>query len=195
MAEIRIHNPEEAAQLAVLDFSERIGCHFVIVRFPQAYEAETALGLRKRYLGELLGIDPAQVAWLKNENGKPYLEKSEIRFSVSHSGPYWAFAYSNTGNIGIDLEVWRDWSRLSRIARRVFRDDENQSWMELSDPKEQVGQILTLWTRKEAYIKAKGSQLFRELSKFDAIPSSSPEIDLWTETQDESFVISWARLK
>lgn len=194
MAEVRIHTPETAAQLSVQDFSERIGCHFVIVRFPEAYDPEEALGLRKKYLGELLGIEPSQVGWLKNENGKPYLEKSEIRFSVSHSGSYWMFAYSLSHDIGVDLEIWRDWSRLSKIARRVFRDEENQSWMELSDPREQIAQILMLWTRKEAYIKAKGSQLFREISKFDAIQSSS-DVELWTETHDESFVVSWARLK
>lgn len=190
----QVHTPEEAERLSVGDFSEAAGCRFLIVAFPETYDGSFALHLRKRFLGELLSLDPEKVGWRKNENGKPFIEGSPVHFSVSHSGSYWAFASSLTGPVGIDIEVWRDRDRLSRIARRVFLEEENLSWSALPTKEEQIRRILTLWTRKEAYIKAKGSVLFRELSKFDA-RDGSDATELWTCAETGKFVLSLARLK
>ncbi|MBX3039686.1 MAG: 4'-phosphopantetheinyl transferase superfamily protein [Bdellovibrionaceae bacterium] len=191
---LKVRTPEEADQLSIIDFQEAIGCRFVVVQFAQTHDPVMTDRLKRRFLAELLGQKPTEIQWQKTENGKPYLENSKVHFSITHSDAYWAFAYSEDDEIGIDLEAWSDRDRLSKVALRVFQPHENESWSSLPSTEDQIRRMLTLWTRKEAYIKAKGSLLFREISQFDATQDSDA-VKLWSQSEDGSFVMSCARLK
>ena len=101
-----------------------------------------------------------------SENGKPYLEGSDVDFNVSHSGGWVVLGFGRNRNIGVDVEqIKREMAVLS-IASRYFTPEEAKV---IQDADDQHGTFFKLWARKEAYVKACGSALFRELSSF-AVP-------------------------
>lgn len=90
------------------------------------------------------------------EWGKPYLEDSPFEFSISHSGEYWAAAFSDKP-VGLDIQVRRsvDWEK---IARRFFRQKETKVIMEGGEDV-----FLRFWSRREAFGKMTGGGFFSEM--------------------------------
>lgn len=105
--------------------------------------------LRKK-IAERYGVTDYEFTY--NENGKPLLEF--CYFSISHSGEYVACALDDTP-VGVDTEVIRDIP--FRNDYRLFTLEEvvyvNES------EKEHNLRFFEIWTKKEAYIKAKGLKL------------------------------------
>ena len=105
--------------------------------------------LRKK-IAEVYGISEYEFTY--NENGKPLL--SFCCFSISHSGNYVVCAVSERP-VGVDTEVIRDIP--FRNDYRLFTLEEvvyvNES------EKEHTLRFFEVWTKKEAYIKAKGLKL------------------------------------
>lgn len=85
-----------------------------------------------------------------NENGKPLLDF--CFFSLSHSGRYAACALSDRP-IGVDIQKRHPIKR--RNAYKPFTDEEN-AYIASGSLDER---FFTLWTMKEAYIKAVGGRL------------------------------------
>lgn len=109
------------------------------------------------------------------ETGKPYLPGSSIAFNVSHSGEWVVLAFGLERRIGVDLEMIRDDVDVQAIASRYFTDEESVLMEQSGDHQATFFQF---WARKEAYVKASGSALFRELSSF-AVPLEDGEKDGW----------------
>jgi 4'-phosphopantetheinyl transferase len=86
----------------------------------------------------------------KNEFGKPYLTKSSIHISQSHSYPYVAVILDLTKNVGVDIEQTK--SKLLRIAPRVFSD------FEIEHTKGNITKLCVLWCAKETLIKLYGQK-------------------------------------
>lgn len=59
---------------------------------------------------------------VQNEHGKPYIEGSEVYFSISHSNGAAAVAISDEGECGIDLQYEISPERAERLQRRFFTD-------------------------------------------------------------------------
>jgi 4'-phosphopantetheinyl transferase len=87
-------------------------------------------------------------------------------FNLSHAGPIALYAFSSAGEIGVDVELdGADFAR-ERIAERFFSPAEVSVLRSL--PAElQPRAFLTCWTRKEAFIKARGDGLSLALDSFD----------------------------
>src|SRR5438874_1805737 len=99
-------------------------------------------------------------------SGKPRLALPGPRFNVSHSGPVALYAFSWNGEVGVDVELDRPELARERIAERFFSPAEVATLRGL--PAElQPHAFLTCWTRKEAYIKARGEGLSLPLDRFD----------------------------
>ena len=118
-------------------------------------------GLLARYLETA----PEELEFQYGKFRKPAV-RSGPWFNLSHSGPVALYAFSSTGEIGIDVELDdADFAR-ERVAERFFSPAEVSVLRSL--PAElQPRAFLTCWTRKEAFIKARGDGLSLALDSFD----------------------------
>ena len=125
-------------------------------------------GILRCLLADYSGQAPADLRFWYNEQGKPYLQpKSQsIMFNLSHSGEIALYAFSYQREIGVDIE--RSSGRVSylQIAKRFFSASEQEILRSLPDHEKQAA-FFACWSRKEAYIKAKGLGLSLPLDSFD----------------------------
>lgn len=126
-------------------------------------------GLRD-ILSRYLTVSPAQLQFNYSPYGKPALGgesvTSGLSFNLSHSHQLALVAVTRGCAVGVDLEWMRSELADEQIARRFFSKVEVQSLLEqpLLLQKEA---FFTCWTRKEAYIKARGEGLSLPLDQFD----------------------------
>lgn len=117
-------------------------------------------------LARYLGCNPSQISFITNAYGKPALPDSKLAFNLSHSGDYALLAITPGRQVGIDVERIRSDIELERIAKRFFSPNEVTELMALPTG-QRLPAFFDCWTRKEAYIKAKGSGLSLPLDSFD----------------------------
>ncbi|HEY1760476.1 MAG TPA: 4'-phosphopantetheinyl transferase superfamily protein [Bryobacteraceae bacterium] len=138
-------------------------------------------GALREILAPYLEQKPADIAFDYNRYGKPSVRdcerRSDVRFNVSHSGGWALQAVTRGIEVGIDIE---------RIDARFASDQIPESFFSPREvaqlralPKnEQTGAFFRCWTRKEAYIKARGLGLALPLDSFDVSlgPDDPPEL-------------------
>jgi 4'-phosphopantetheinyl transferase len=123
-------------------------------------------GTLRILLGRYLSIAPERVRFAYGPNQKPRLAGGGPWFNLSHSGPIALLAFTTAGEIGIDIELAAaDFSR-ERIAERFFSPAEVAVLRSLPQAAQPLA-FLTCWTRKEAFIKARGDGLSLPLDSFD----------------------------
>jgi len=145
----------------------------------------------RQVLGAYLAVEPADVRFRYTVLGKPELaDCSDLGFNLSHSGHLGAIAVARRRAVGIDIEIFRDNLDVMDLARRFFAPGE---WKRIEAlPLEQRPPLFfTLWTCKEAYLKARGIGLTGALDDFEVSPSnetdcvefrslSAGDIGIWT---------------
>ena len=103
--------------------------------------------------------------------GKPELcgpLRGELRFNLSHSGGLAAVVVAAGMDVGVDVEAERPRPHLE-IARRFFAPSELELLRAAPPGLEALGEadlFLTLWTLKEAFVKARGRRLLFPLDDF-----------------------------
>lgn len=97
------------------------------------------------------------------DSGKPILKGQEIHFSISHSKTLVGVAISSIGNIGLDIEPFRKFEKVTS-AFSFFSKAEQDFILATPQPERS---LIELWSKKEALIKALGSQMFDDASKTD----------------------------
>jgi 4'-phosphopantetheinyl transferase len=136
---------------------------------------QMARGLLRTLLGTYLAVSPESLRFTYGEHGKPLLPDTGIYFNTSHSGDYAVFAFTRAGQVGVDVErIKEDISRREEIARKYFAPGEFQQWQTLPES-ERVRGFFDVWTRKEAFIKARGDGIFCGLDQFET-SSHGPRI-------------------
>ena len=118
-------------------------------------------------LASCLGIDAAEVRFMYGPQGKPALEEGScaLRFNASNSGNLAAYAFTTGCEIGVDVEQHRAVRDLEHIAHRFFSPEEAAELLDLPATDRDTA-FFNCWTRKEAYIKAKGGGLSIPLDSF-----------------------------
>lgn len=99
---------------------------------------------------------------LFGENAKPYSEKTNLHYNISHSGDYVALAVDEN-EVGVDIEFPRPSSL--RVSKKVFTEAE-QNWMKLDE----LRNFTCLWTLKESVMKLLGTGLALPANSFDVMP-------------------------
>jgi len=127
-----------------------------------------ARGLLRRLLGRYLNRDPGSIRIAYGEHGKPGLEGSELSFNLSHSADLVVFALSADGPVGIDAERVEANSDHLEIAKRHFSASEISA-LESVPATELPEAFFRTWTRKEAFVKARGEGLSIALDSFSAL--------------------------
>lgn len=126
-------------------------------------------GFLRAVLARYLRIAPGEVRFTYGQYGKPVLPgdmgQGAIRFNLAHSGELALFAVARR-EVGIDLELIRPIPESAQIAERYFSMRERAAFR--SHPREEADEdFLRQWTRKEAYLKARGCGLSLELDQIE----------------------------
>lgn len=121
-------------------------------------------------LGRYLRVAPGSLKFRYSPHGKPAIANgpgaNAIRFNVSHAESMALFGFSRGRELGIDLERVRSDFAIDEIADRFFSQNEVAALRALR-PADRVLAFFRCWTRKEAYIKARGDGLSLPLAQFD----------------------------
>jgi 4'-phosphopantetheinyl transferase len=139
--------------------------------FPQDREHFiVARALLRIVLSRYLDTPPHQLSFSYSSYGKPALagesERDSLRFNVSHSRGIALYAITRGREVGVDVEFVRQDVVGESIAEHFFSAQEVASLRAL--PTElQAQAFFNCWTRKEAFIKAKGQGLSFPLDQFD----------------------------
>lgn len=89
---------------------------------------------------------------LKSKNGKPYLENSNIFYNISHKNKMVGLIISNS-EVGLDIEYIDTESIKSQSTLKYFFTEKERESITNNE------ELLTLWTKKESYIKLNGGML------------------------------------
>jgi len=124
-------------------------------------------GTLRTLLAQYLGSTPQEVQFRYELRGKPALEgESGLCFNVSHTDGLALMAFVMRRTIGIDVENMGREVDAQRLAERFFSAREVKALKRLNR-EELRAAFFRCWTRKEAYIKAKGDGLSLPLHEFD----------------------------
>ena len=137
-------------------------------------------GVLRDILGRYLGQGPGDVHFEYGEAGKPELAGGhELRFNLTHSHEMALCAVARGREVGVDVEFIRPRPLLEQVARRFFADGEVRLLLALPES-ERVEAFYRCWTRKEAYMKAKGLGLRLPLGSFEvSLRAGEPAALLW----------------
>ncbi len=120
----------------------------------------------RHILAACTGTAPERLQFSHNDYGKPYLSgETSLWFNLAHSADIALVAVTRTGEIGVDVEHLREVPRAADIADRYFHTAE-KALLQTTDPDLPIP-FLSIWTRKEACIKAVGRGLAQSLATFD----------------------------
>lgn len=123
-------------------------------------------GLLRILLDGYAGIDAAHLRFRYGRHRKPFLVGSGPFFNVAHSGAVVLYAFSSTREVGVDVELMEPELPGDGIAERFFSPVEVAALHALPE-EDQPRAFLACWTRKEAFLKARGDGLTLALDSFD----------------------------
>jgi 4'-phosphopantetheinyl transferase len=121
--------------------------------------------LLRKLLARYTAVGADELAFDYGQFGKPSLGAGPS-FNLSHSGEVALYAFAAAGELGVDVEVDDADFAKDRIAERFFSPAEVRVLRSLP-PAAQPRAFLCCWTRKEAFIKARGDGLSLALDSFD----------------------------
>jgi 4'-phosphopantetheinyl transferase len=116
----------------------------------------------RQVLGGAIGMPPEALEFTHGSLGKPGLTWSQfISFNLSHSDNEAALAISWSREVGIDIEVVRP-DPLDPSSAAIVLSPSEMAMVAKSADRDRA--LLRCWVRKEAYAKALGGGLDRQLS-------------------------------
>jgi len=141
-------------------------------------------GLLRRILGSVLDADPAALSFEYNGHGKPFLPDTDIEFNVSHSRDRLLVAVTSGRAVGVDIEFRRSGIQMDAIAERWFAPEEREFFQTLENP--EIG-FFDIWAKKEAYVKALGTGIFKELNSFVVPVGGEPNLPILGRNEEWFF--------
>ena len=143
-------------------------------RFRQDRHREWFIARRailRTLLGHYIGKTPAEIRFEHNPWGKPRLAGDaaagcDLCFNLSHSHGRVLIAVTRGREIGIDLEQIAVEHADPDVAQRFFAPGELAALRRLTGESWLLG-FFDCWTRKEAYVKARGKGLSIPLDRFE----------------------------
>jgi 4'-phosphopantetheinyl transferase len=158
----------------------------------QFIESRAALRL---LLSQYLNVSPKELSFSFSAHGKPVLanglSNSGLRFNLSRRDGLALIAVTRNRDIGVDVELVRADLPVFEIAAVSFSENELRTLRSLPESQQAAG-FHNCWTRKEAYVKARGEGFSFPLKQFDVsltpgaaaslleVRGSDTEVDRWT---------------
>jgi 4'-phosphopantetheinyl transferase len=129
----------------------------------------TARGILRELLAAYVDEPASALKFDYGAFGKPILRaaglRKSMRFNLSHSHDLSLYAFSGFREVGVDIELLRPDFAGEEIASRFFAPQEVADLLTLP-PELRVEGFFNCWTRKEAYVKARGDGLQVPLDGF-----------------------------
>jgi 4'-phosphopantetheinyl transferase len=149
--------PDERDRVAQFPFHreriEYVVCRGVLRQLLARYGAGSASDLQFEYTAR----------------GKPELpadrNAESLHFSVAHSGGAAVIGVTRRRPVGVDVECVRPVANLAALVRTCFAAEEQSEFWRLPEWIRSRA-LYTGWTRKEAFVKARGEGLSRPLGSF-----------------------------
>jgi len=175
---------EEEVTRAKRFYFERDQHHFIIAR-----------GILRTLLGRYLHVNPSTLIFDYNPYGKPSLgsplSESNIHFNISHSHELILCAFTRGRQIGVDIEYMRSDIDYEQLAKHSFSPNEQAAFFAIPNAQRQQA-FFNCWTRKEAYIKARGKGLSLPLDLFDVSLAPNEPATLLSSREDPQEVARWS---
>ena len=144
-------------------------------------------------LARYLRITPGAIMLSSGAQGKPRLAElhhSKLRFNLAHSGQAVLCGVAQGREIGVDIEASVPREDLRSIAAHFFAPDECAA-LAVRTVSEQAEFFYLLWTRKEAYVKARGTGLNLPLHEFSVLPAMGAPSDAVIRCLDTAAQTDW----
>lgn len=120
---------------------------------------KTSRGSLRKILSKYIDSEPSELQFAYSASGKPSLSselnKGLLCFNLSHSNQYALCTVTLNRSIGIDLEYIHPAPDMLSMAKHYFSPDEYETLLSLPPDMRQQA-FYSLWTLKEAYLKATG---------------------------------------
>jgi 4'-phosphopantetheinyl transferase len=153
-------------------------------------------GLLRAVLARYLGLPPETLEYRLTPHGKPEvagMRPLDLRFNLSHSAGLALIAVTEGREVGVDVERVVSQRADEGVARRFFapgevaelRRFEGHEWMEA---------FFRCWTRKEAYVKARGEGLSFPLDRFAVSVGLDEPAQLRRVEGDAAEALRWSML-
>lgn len=163
---LQVSSATESACYEVLTPGERERAARYLVGRPRNAFILTR-GTLRSLLARYVGVTPQGLSFRYSKHGKPLLDgPSDLRFNVSHTDGLALIAFVRTREIGVDVEKIHAAPDVRKLAERFFSVRERH-FLECLSGDELQSAFFRCWTRKEAYVKARGEGLSLPLHQFD----------------------------
>jgi 4'-phosphopantetheinyl transferase len=155
------------------------------------YDFVLTRGTLRYLLAKYLSRAPHGISFEYTHYGKPHLKDGgDLHFNVSHSGGLALMGFIRGREIGVDVEKMRPMPDAMQLAERFFSVSEREDLRAV--PGDEVSKaFFRCWTRKEAYIKAKGEGLSLPLHQFDVSIEPEPKRVLLATRPDPTEAARW----
>lgn len=154
-----------------------------------------ARGILRAILGRYLRVESNQLRFGYGLYGKPALTGEcggeDLRFNLSHSDGLALYAVTRGREVGVDLERIRADFVDEQVAKRFFSPEEVSALQALPAHLQKEA-FFNCWTRKEAYIKARGEGLSFPLDKFEVSLSPGAPAALVSTLSDPQEATRWS---
>ena len=154
-----------------------------------------AHGQLRAILARYLSRESHTLQFCYSQYGKPSLDREfgsdALSFSMTHSLGMALYTITRSRDIGIDLEHIDTNVACNQIAERFFSAYEVSMLREV--PKQiQHEAFFCCWTRKEAYLKARGTGLSLALSQFDVSVTPGGSVALLSTREEDQDIARWS---
>jgi 4'-phosphopantetheinyl transferase len=136
-------------------------------------------GLVRTTLSRYRDIAPEHWRFGANRYGRPFIDDSlgvrDLHFSLSHTHGLVACAVAAVAEVGVDVEPRDRDVGIAELALAVLSPRERTRFEAMSG-QARLDFFFTLWTLKEAYVKARGIGLSLPVKNVELDPEVSPPI-------------------
>jgi 4'-phosphopantetheinyl transferase len=151
-------------------------------------------GILRKIISAYLALQPGQLRFTYNEYGKPAVSDDQndcaLNFNLAHSAELVLYAVTRGRVVGIDIEYIHDDFATLEIAEHFFSKDEVAALKSLPADQRTIG-FFNCWSRKEAFIKAKGMGVSYPLDSFTVSLAPGEPPALLKVDDDKREVARW----
>jgi 4'-phosphopantetheinyl transferase len=167
-----------------------------VKRFHKTVDADRFVagrGTLRSLLAAYLAMEPNRLEFTYDPFGKPRLtgKAAFISFSVSHCEDCGLLGFVRRHRIGVDLERVREGMNVEELAQRFFSANELRKLRSLP-PAQQKEAFYRAWTRKEAYLKARGEGLSYGLDRVEVSLAPDEPAMILSAADDPGISQRWA---
>ena len=153
-----------------------------------------AHGVLRELLADYMALSPQDISFGHTEKGKPFLKggggEQRLRFNLSHSGEWAVVGLALSTEVGVDIEQIDLGVSIEAVARRFFSNSEFEALRDLP-LKQRTAAFFATWTRKEAYVKARGDGIADRLRNFSVSVDPEQSAILLTDSIDAFATHHW----